>query len=179
MEFSQLIINYPEDKLCLHYEFNSNRRGSLTENAANTSPPLGWKRVKFKNSDEKSSQKTQDSSPKSSQNSRQNPRKRFVNCDGAKTMTVCRVNDWQRQAKKGLREVTETLNILTTVSLSQQQVHYLMTFVMIMIKVKSRFILISKQITNTLQDLLPARMMQTRKINLETDKITPNAEVFR
>lgn len=74
------------------------------------------------------------------------------------------------QAKKGLREVTETLNILTTVSLSQQQVHYLMTFVMIMIKVKSRFILISKQITNTLQDLLPARMMQTRKINLETDK---------
>lgn len=54
-----------------------------------------------------------------------------------------------------------------------------MTFVMIMIKVKSRFILISKQITNTLQDLLPARMMQTRKINLETDKITPNAEVFR
>lgn len=97
VEFSQLIINYPEDKLCLHYEFNSNRRGSLTENAANTSPPLGWKRVKFKNSDEKSSQKTQDSSPKSSQNSRQNPRKRFVNCDGAKTMTVCRVNDWQRQ----------------------------------------------------------------------------------
>lgn len=71
------------------------------------------------------------------------------------------------------------LNILTTVSLSQQQVDYLMTFVMIMIKVKSRFILISKQITNTLQDLLPARMMQTRKINLETDKITPNAEVFR
>lgn len=45
-----------------------------------------------------------------------------------------------------------------------------MTLVMIMIKVKSRFILISKQITNTLQDLLPARMMQTRKINLETDK---------
>ena len=83
------------------------------------------------------------------------------------------------QAKKGLREATETLNILTTVSLSQQQVDYLMTFVMIMIKVKSRFILISKQITNTLQDLLPTRMMQTRKINLETDKITPNAEVFR
>lgn len=78
-----------------------------------------------------------------------------------------------------MREATETLNILTTVSLSQQQVDYLMTFVMIMIKVKSRFILISKQITNTLQDLLPARMMQTRKINLETDKITPNAEVFR
>lgn len=48
MEFSQLIINDPEDKLCLHYEFNSNRRGSLTENAANTSSPLGWKRVKFK-----------------------------------------------------------------------------------------------------------------------------------
>lgn len=45
-----------------------------------------------------------------------------------------------------------------------------MTFVMMMIKVKSRFILISKQITNTLQDLLPARMMQTRNINLETDK---------
>ena len=78
-----------------------------------------------------------------------------------------------------MRKATETLNILTTVSLSQQQVDYLMTFVMIMIKVKSRFILISKQITNTLQDLLPARMMQTRKINLETDKITPNAEVFR
>lgn len=78
-----------------------------------------------------------------------------------------------------MREATETLNILTTVSLSQQQVDYLMTFVMIMIKVKSRFILISKQITNTLQDLMPARMMQTRKINLETDKITPNAEVFR
>lgn len=54
-----------------------------------------------------------------------------------------------------------------------------MTFVMIIIKVKSRFILISKQITNTLQDLLPTRMMQTRKINLETDKITPNTEVFR
>ena len=147
MEFSQLIINYPEDKLCLHYEFNSNRRGSLTENAANTSPPLGWKRVKFKipTKSQVKRLKTQVQSQVKIRVKTQGKVCKLWWCKNNDSMPCKRLTKtrfWH--AKKGLREATETLNILTTVSLSQQQVDYLMTFVMIMIKVKSRFILISK-----------------------------------
>lgn len=93
MEFSQLIINYPEDKLCLHYTSSTPIAVAVLRKMQQILPLLldeNGLSLKFRRK-----VKSKDSRLKSKVKSKfaSKPKERFVNCDGAKTMTVCRVND--------------------------------------------------------------------------------------